>query len=221
MRRALVVLAILALVLAGADIGLRLLAQSLVSRQLQRSLDLTERPDVSLGGFPFFLRFASGRFSSMMLSATEAEFDGLPLTALEIELQGVRFSPGRLVRGQASTIRAEEGDGRATITASAVDRALQASTPLAVRFTPGRILIRLDSSPAEIATRPEIAEGRLVLMPVDERLPLALALELPRFLPGLTYTGVLVSERTATLSFRVVDLAWEVPEALLFQSVRG
>jgi hypothetical protein len=212
-RRAFAILAILALVLAGADIGVRLLAQSLVSRQLQRSLDLAERPDVSLGGFPFVARMASGRFPSMSVSTTEAEFDGLPLTAIDMRLRGVRFSPSRLVGGRPSTIRAEQADGTAMITASAVDRALRANTPLSVRFAANRILIRLDSSRAEFEARPVISEGRLVLEPVEESLPLALAIELPKFLPGLEYTGVRVAERTATLSFRVVDLAWSVPQA--------
>ncbi|MGH2572357.1 MAG: LmeA family phospholipid-binding protein [Actinomycetota bacterium] len=213
MRRALAVLAILALVLAGADVGVRLLTQSLVSRQLQRSLDLAERPDVSLGGFPFVARMASGRFPSMSVSTTEAEFDGVPLAAIDMRLRGVRFSPSRLVGGRPSTIRAEQGGGSATITASAVDRALRATTPLSVRFAVDRILIRLDSSQAEFETRPVISEGRLVLEPAEEGLPLALAIDLPKFLPGLEYTGVRVAERTATLSFRVVDLEWRVPQA--------
>ena len=53
---------ILAVLLVGADIGSRILTQRVIARRIQASLHLSDRPSVSLDGFPFLLHFAEGSF---------------------------------------------------------------------------------------------------------------------------------------------------------------
>jgi len=107
MRKALVALGVLVVVLVAADFGLRALAQHWVAGQLQSSLRLEERPSVSLGGFPFLPRLATGRFPSVDVeshgSLKASEF---PLAGIEVTLRDVRFSADQLLFGNKATIRA-------------------------------------------------------------------------------------------------------------------
>ena len=60
MRKALVAVGVAVVLLVGADLGLRALAQYWIAGQLRSSLGLERRPSVSLGGFPFLPRLVTG-----------------------------------------------------------------------------------------------------------------------------------------------------------------
>src|SRR5262245_31103251 len=95
-RRAAIVVALLlvtlSVVLVAADAGLRTLSQFYISRSIQRSLDLPERPSVSLGGFPFSVRLLSGDIPSVTVRARDVTAQGLKLERVDLNLNGVDMS---------------------------------------------------------------------------------------------------------------------------------
>lgn len=212
MRRAVILLAVLAVVLVGLDLGLRLVGEYHAGAQIQRSMGLPERPDVSLKGFPFLGHLATGDFSSVSVEASDTEFEGIEVESVRLTLRDVAFPPGQLLFGGESTVRAEEGEGTVSLTAEAINRALEAEVPAEVRFSGDRMLVRLQSPRTEeVETRLTVRDGRLLATPVGAGLPITLSFELPTLLPGLRYTGVRVTEATATLSFLVPDVSLEIP----------
>jgi LmeA-like phospholipid-binding len=59
-RKWLIALTALVVVVVAADFGLRLLAEYSVGRGLQNALSLSERPSVSMDGFPFIPELVTG-----------------------------------------------------------------------------------------------------------------------------------------------------------------
>lgn len=201
MRKWLIALALLVAVLVAADFGLRLLADYWVGRELQSSLSLSQRPSVSIGGFPFLPELVSGNVASVTVHAKGSVTEGkLPVHEVMLTLQDVSFSPGQLVAGGGGTIRASSGDGTAQFTQGDLNAALGASVPVTIRFRSGRVVVRVNRGGQEFAARPSISGGRLVLTPTQGSLP-ALSIDLPKIVDGITYRKVRIEGDTATLSF--------------------
>ena len=140
MRKLLVALAVIAAVVVGADFGLRLLANYWVGRELQSSLTLSQRPSVSIGGFPFLPELISGDVASVTVHAKGSITEGkLPVHEVTLTLQNVSFSPSQLVAGGGATIRAGSGDGTAQFTQGDLNAALGASVPVTITFRGGRV----------------------------------------------------------------------------------
>lgn len=206
MRKALVTLGILVVVLVGADFGLRALAQHWVAGQLQSSLRLQERPSVSLGGFPFLPRLATGRFPSVTVESNGARRGSeFPMAEVDLKLRDVRFPPDQLLFGNKATIRAGSGSGIATLTERDINRAFPASIPISVRLLDGRVEIQASGQEGVVEARLEVSDNRLLLRPVDSPLPVEVAVELPVLVQGLTYTGVQVEDSRARLTFSMAE----------------
>jgi hypothetical protein len=211
MRKALVVVGVVVLVLIGADFGLRALAQYWVSGQLQNSFELDRRPSVSLGGFPFLPRLVTGRFSSVTVeSEGQVRTGRFLLSAVDLALQDVRFPPDQLLFGNKATIRARSGSGAAVLTEEEINRAFPATVPITIRLFGGKVHIRASGLQGEAETKLKIVDNRLVLMPVEGSLPVEVRVGLPVFVPGLTYTGVVIEGSRARLSFRLTTPSIQV-----------
>ena len=209
MRRFFVVLVVLGVLLVGADFALKFLGEYWVARELQGQLELSNRPDVSLEGFPFIPHLISGEFEEVRLRSGPTEVKGIELEAVELDLRQVRFSTRQLVAGGKATIRGEEGDGHIALTGRGVTEALnRANIPLRVRFVDGQVAI---GSPqlglegrAELSTR----DGRLVLTPAG--FPRIFSFPLPELVPGVDYTTAEVRGAEAEVAFTVDNPTFEV-----------
>src|SRR2546428_11798860 len=143
MRKLLIALAVLVALLVGADFGLRLLADYWVGRELQSSLSLSQRPSVSIGGFPFLPELVSGNVASVTVHAKGSITEGtLPVHEVTLTLLNVSFPPSQLLTGRGTTIRASSGEGTAQFTQGDLNAALGASVPVTIRFRNGRVVIR-------------------------------------------------------------------------------
>jgi DUF2993 family protein len=202
MRKALVTLGVSIVVLVGADIGLRALAQYWVAGQVQSSLGLQQRPSVALPGFPFIPRLITGRFPSVTVQSRSAVKAGrFPVAAIDLTLRNVRFPADQLLFGNKATIHAAGGSGTATLTEQDVNRAFPATIPITVRLVDGKVVIRSSGLQAEVETKLRVAGNRLVLMPVEGALPVEVGVSLPILVQGLTYTGVQVRGSKVRLTF--------------------
>jgi len=201
MRKLLVTVAVLGAVLVAADFGLRLLADLWVGREIKTALSLSERPSVSLGGFPFIPELISGKVPSVTVRTRSSVTKGrLSVREVTLYLRDVSFSPRRLIAGSPTRIRAENGKGTAEFTEGDLNAALRASIPLTVRFRSGKVVIRADQSGLELVATPSISDGRLVLTPARPAIP-RVVVDLPEVVDGITYVGVRIDGDTATLSF--------------------
>ena len=210
MRKLLVALAVIAAVVVGADFGLRLLANYWVGRELQSSLTLSQRPSVSIGGFPFLPELISGDVASVTVHAKGSITEGkLPVHEVTLTLQNVSFSPSQLVAGGGATIRAGSGDGTAQFTQGDLNAALGASVPVTITFRGGRVVVRVGKGGQEFAATPSVSGGQLVLTPTKGSIP-RLSIELPKIVEGITYRKVRIEGGTATLSFTLRHATFKI-----------
>jgi len=210
MRKLLVALAVLVAVLVGADFGLRLLADYWVGRELQGSLSLSQRPSVSIGGFPFLPELISGNVASVTVHAKGSISEGkLPVHEVTLTLQNLSFSPSQQVAGAGTTIRASSGDGTAQFTQGDLNAALGASVPVTIRFRSGRVVVRVSQGGQEFEATPSISGGRLVLTPTQGSIP-RLSIDLPKIVDGITYRKVRIEGDTATLSFTLRKATFKI-----------
>ncbi|HEY3210265.1 MAG TPA: DUF2993 domain-containing protein [Actinomycetota bacterium] len=212
MRKLWVVLGLVVFLLVSADVGLRLVAQYWVARAVQGSLGLDERPSVSLDGFPFLLRLATGDIPSVSVELDgSSTVEQLPIHDVSLSLRDVRFSPGDLVVGDRTTIRAEHGEGTMTMTEEDVNRALPATLPVTVRLEDGGVTVVAEGR--TVRTRLLLSDGKLVLEPAQGSLPLSVSVRLPELVPGISYTGVRVDGATAVLTFTLENATFRIARA--------
>lgn len=211
MRKALIVAGGLAALLVAADFGARLWSQHVVSRELASSFDLQERPDVSIGGFPFLPRLVSGDLPSITVEARGYTSGGVRIDAVDLSLREVHVSTGQLLSGAQGTVRAAGGDGTASITAEDATEALGGQgVPVTVRFEGGRVLLGLAEVGGDVEAGVSVDEGSLIFQPLDPSLPVSFAFLLPAVVEGMTYTDVRIEDDVAVLSFRLERVRFEV-----------
>jgi hypothetical protein len=202
MRRALIIVGAMALFLVGADLGLRALAQYWIAGQIQESFELSDRPSVSLGGFPFMPRLLTGRFSEVTVRSQGTVRTGrFPLSGVDLTLRQVRFPADQLLFGNKATIRAAGGSGTVTLTEEDINRAFPATVPVTIHLGGGKV--RIDSSNGTVVTRLRVVDNRLVLVPVEGSLPVEVRVALPVLVRGITYTRIGVEGSRAVVRFRL------------------
>src|SRR5712691_9509383 len=119
-RRLIVVALLLVVLLMAADFVAKALAQYWVSREVATALNLSERPAVSIPGFPFLPRLMSGELRSVSIRMQNVTENAVTLQSISLSLHEVRFSPAKFLSGHQGTITAAQADGAATITAAEV-----------------------------------------------------------------------------------------------------
>ncbi len=113
MRGFLITLAVLVVLLVGADFGARWIAEDRVATQLQTQLKLDAEPDVAIHGFPFVTQAAAGEYGSVTLTAEHIPYRQLRDITLVADLGDVSLPPQSLIDGTVRSIPAR------TVTASA------------------------------------------------------------------------------------------------------
>jgi hypothetical protein len=208
-RRLVVSVALLVVILAAADYGLRLYSQSVVGGEVKAALDLSEKPSVSFGGWPFITHMLSGDLSSASFSAATFSSHGVRLRKVTVALEAVRFPSGRLLSGGGGTIHAKRGHGSATLTAEDVNAALRHDgVPLTVRIRDGRASVGVQGLTVGLDVKLE--GSSLVLSPsavgvVSEHIAL------PSIVRGLRYTSVALDGSEVVLRFTLRNAVFVIP----------
>jgi DUF2993 family protein len=198
--------------LIGADAVVRAIAEHAVAAELAGSLDMSRRPQVSLGGFPFLVHALSGNLPSASLEAREFTVDGISVDRMQLSLSDVHAPTSQLLSGHEGTITARDGTGSATMSDSAVSAALhEHGAPVTVTLSGRQARLSADGVPGEVRARLSIGNGELILRPADEAIPVSFSLDLPELLPGMHYTGVRVAGSLLELSFDLTDAQFDIP----------
>ncbi|MGH2692758.1 MAG: LmeA family phospholipid-binding protein [Actinomycetota bacterium] len=213
-RAILITLLVLVVVGVGADFGARAIAESRLASSVQASLDLPQRPDIELEGFPFLLQAARGRLDGVSVELRDVEAGGVPLESVTLSFEDLVFDGVELVGG-TGTVASRGGTAQVVMTEDALSRFLQdQGTPVLVRFRGPTITVstRINAGSQTTTATAEgpvrIESGRLVFSPDDVEIEgsvgvpaaaLAFDVALPALVPGLTYETVLVHDGVATV----------------------
>jgi len=136
-RRLAVVLVIAAVLLGGADVASRAVAQSMMADRLRAGQQLAATPEVSVAGFPFLTQALRGRYDEIVVTSPSttaaATGTGTPtLQHLEAHLRGVH-APLSLLTGSSSAVQVESVTASATVSYAQLAAALMARIPQLTR----------------------------------------------------------------------------------------
>src|SRR5437016_8023687 len=99
LRRLVIILVVIAGILVAADYGVRLYSESVVGKELEQSLGLSQKPSVRFGGWPFVPHLVSGDLPSASFTAADFSSHGVSLHQVNVTLDDVHVPTGRLVFG--------------------------------------------------------------------------------------------------------------------------
>jgi hypothetical protein len=103
-RRLLVVLLVVVGLLVALDRVAVLAAERVVATRIQTDQSLPERPDVSIGGFPFLTQAIAGRYGSVTLTVHDLHRTVVPVHTLTVHLTGVHVPLSSVIRGHVSSV---------------------------------------------------------------------------------------------------------------------
>lgn len=90
----LIVLVVLLGLLVGADRVALVIAEHQLASRIQSSQHLSEKPDVSIAGFPFLTQVAGRDFPHATVDIHDLDANGLTITDLHADLRGVHVNSG-------------------------------------------------------------------------------------------------------------------------------
>jgi hypothetical protein len=211
MRRLVAFLATLIIVLVGADFGLRIVAEYRTGDQLRRSLELSSRPSVSVGEFPFIPQLVSGSFPRVTVRTGHWTVNGVTLDRVRLTLRDVRASTRALLYGRATTITADRGDGEAVIKAlDATLGVLGQEATFRIRFEGGGAVVTSDQLADPVRATVSLEGSALVIRPDSSAIPASLTVDLPQLIGGLRYTRADVVGSEALIAFVVARPRFDV-----------
>ncbi len=100
----LIALAVVIVLLVGADFAARAVAENVAASQFQKQGNLTNKPDVSIEGFPFLTQVASKDFSDIKVSAANEKEGPVTITSINATATGVRLNSYSFNSGTIGTI---------------------------------------------------------------------------------------------------------------------
>jgi len=123
-RKLIATLVVLALLLAGADIAGRLIAQQKASQALGSELTTPHDPSVRIGGFSFLAQAVRGDYSHLTISADDLTLGPVDGARMQADLYEVSFPLSDALSGTLQHLTAGRAQLNATIPGSALARAL-------------------------------------------------------------------------------------------------
>lgn len=118
----LVTVVVVLVLLAVADRIAERIADHKLAGKIQSAQQLTSRPDVSIGGFPFLTQVLRGRYSSVTITSTSAiQVNGTAITAMHVHLTDVQVSTADAIHGTVRNVPVSAGTGTAVLSYTQVN----------------------------------------------------------------------------------------------------
>ncbi len=207
MRKAVILLALLAVLGAVADHAARDYAEGRVAAQVQTSFELDERPRVGIGGWPFLWHAVGGEFPSITVHADAVSRGSVTLSEVEFSVRDVRVSLGALLGSDRRFVRVGSGGGEAAMSAEDLNEALARNgAPVTVTFEGSATLVSLPDGSTVSGTVGVSGTSLLVGAPGVEEFSLAL----PVPARGIRYKSVRVRDSKAILTFEFTRSRLEI-----------
>lgn len=100
----LVALVVVIVVLVGADFAARAVAENVAASQFQKQGNLTNKPDVTIEGFPFLTQVAGKNFSDVEVSAANEKEGPVTITSINATATGVHLNSYSFNSGEIGNI---------------------------------------------------------------------------------------------------------------------
>lgn len=126
MKKAAIILVVLAGLLVAADFAAASAAEYQVSKRLHSNLNLRDDPAVRINGFPFLLQAFSGDYRDVEVNADGVSVARLSNLGVEATLHHVRVPFSSLVSGSVQTIRIDDVVGRVRVRAAELEQLINA-----------------------------------------------------------------------------------------------
>lgn len=141
LRRLGLLIAILAVLFASANVLAERVAEDLVADGVVKEFDLQTRPEVDLAGFPILLRALRGDLPDVRFTVRDLVAEDLHIRSLAVSLASLR-GVGSLFSGPYA-IEVGEGGAEVVVAASAVNSYLRAhGEDATVTIGTGRVVVR-------------------------------------------------------------------------------
>lgn len=115
MRTLIAVLVLLALLLVGADVATRLIAQQQATRALSAEFDLGADASVQIHGWSFLVQAVRGDYAHITIAAGSAALGPIADAQVQADLYDVRLSLTDALSGTIDRLAADRADIRVTI----------------------------------------------------------------------------------------------------------
>ena len=210
LRKLLVIVLVIAAILVAVDFGARLYSQRVVADQIKSSLDLSERPSVKLGGWPFIPHALSGNLDSATVTATEFGAQDVRLTKVVLTLQDVHFSSHRMITRGYGKVFARHGAVTAVLSQDDLDQTLRSEgLPLSVTFEGGRAT----ASVAGVSVSVDVAlDGNTLVLTPSGAGGVSARIGLPLPIRGMHYTSLRVTGGEIALSAAAKNVVLILPK---------
>jgi DUF2993 family protein len=161
-RRIAIALVVLVVLLVAADRIGNYAAERTAGNTIQSSQDLSSRPDVDIGGFPFLTQLAAGKFDQVTITAHDVP---VARTANLLRISDIRVVLGTVtVSRDFSRVSAATADATATITFADLSRVLGVNVGYAgggrIRATK-KVTVLGSTVAASLTTQPALVNGGL------------------------------------------------------------
>ena len=201
MKKFLITILVLLAIFSAGDYLARGYAEGEAADELQQRLELSSKPSVGLGGWPFVLAALRGEFPSIGIDAERVEMKGLEFSDVNLELEDLTFSMRDALRGGVSEVTAQGGVGEARLDQDSVDVALEkAGAPFGVSLQEGSAVAELPNG-EKVDVEVGVSGGALTFAPqgrADEvRIPL------PGIVDNLTYRSAEIEDGSVTVRLRL------------------
>jgi hypothetical protein len=147
LRALLTLVVVLALLAVAADRAAWWVAERGVATAIQRSEDLPQRPDVSIGGIPFLTQAFQGNYREVDVRFEDVPAaEGVTVDRLDAHLRGVRVPLRDLVNREVERTPVDRAGATGRVSFAALDAATARQIPssqLSVTYGPGSAPDRL------------------------------------------------------------------------------
>jgi hypothetical protein len=201
MRNVLIALGVFLVFLIIADFVVKSLAEERVGDQMQESLDLSNRPKVTVDAWPFVMRVMEGHFDGVTVNARNVNEGGIRLKRVELFFDDVDFSAAQLLSQKKRSVEVDAATGTAVITEEDLTEALQSNgVPATVNLSDDNAVVESELG-AEAAATVSLEGGDLLLVPEEPLEPMTI--ELPPITGEVDYESVRIDDGRAVISLQV------------------
>ncbi|MDQ3956709.1 MAG: DUF2993 domain-containing protein [Actinomycetota bacterium] len=220
MRRGLGIVAVLLIVAAGLDFGVRLVFERVAEGAIEAKRGINGPVDVAFHGWPFLTKLASREFPRVTIVAEDvrggalgssslARGDEAPVELVHLDALGVTLGDD----GGRRIVRVRSGTGDATITGSALARMLPRDYAVEIEVLDGEIRVTGESpAGAQQVLVPEEgvrieADDLAGRLRIDAPAPVGpLLIALPALVDGSVFRSVEVLDGSVRFTFTVRDV---------------
>lgn len=106
---------ILAVLLVIADRVMAAIADRALASELQDRFGLSEKPDVTVHGFPFLTQVVEGSYDDIEVSAADLRASDLPESSVRVHLRDAELSVSEALQGELVGVRVARVKGEVTV----------------------------------------------------------------------------------------------------------